>query len=222
MQGIVHKVTAFITRESERGWDLLLLQHPDAGIQIPAGTVEENETPEEAAMREAREETGLGDLTVRQYLGYRSESVGPEERIIATPTKVYARPDDTSWDWSHLPRGHVVTILRRAEGYSQVRYTEQDRVPDPQYVTMEITGWVPDGVLADRKLRHFFHLHYQGQSEERWEQRERYLRWVVFWAPIGALPEIIWPQNEWLVVLHGGVTGLFDGPEGGSSPRNGE
>ena len=40
----------------------LVIDAPEAGIQVPAGTVEADETPAAAALREAREETGLGDL----------------------------------------------------------------------------------------------------------------------------------------------------------------
>jgi len=58
---IVEKVYAYITCEDQ----LLIFNHtrfPEAGIQVPGGTVEENETAPEAVLREAREETGLDDL----------------------------------------------------------------------------------------------------------------------------------------------------------------
>lgn len=42
---------------------------PEAGIQVPAGTIGENETPEDAVQREAREETGLSRLTLVELLG---------------------------------------------------------------------------------------------------------------------------------------------------------
>jgi ADP-ribose pyrophosphatase YjhB (NUDIX family) len=64
------KVVAYITD----GNKLLVLSHPhhpEAGIQVPAGTVEEDESLEEAVLREAREETGLDDLEIRSYLGVR-------------------------------------------------------------------------------------------------------------------------------------------------------
>jgi 8-oxo-dGTP pyrophosphatase MutT (NUDIX family) len=200
--GVVEKVTAFITRESEHGCDLLLFEHPYAGIQIPAGTVEEGETPEEAVIREAHEETGLAPLSVQRYLGCRDETVGPEERIIAKPSTVYARPDETSFDWAHLPRGAVVTVKRSAAGFSQVTYVEVDRWPNPQYATMEITGWVPEEVLSESKRRHFFHLQFEGESEERWITYSDSHFFTLFWASVRALPEIIPPQAGWLQVLY--------------------
>ncbi|MEM7335281.1 MAG: hypothetical protein AAF490_24600 [Chloroflexota bacterium] len=42
------KVTAFITRETVNGRELLVFQHPYAGVQLPAGTVDPNEAPETA------------------------------------------------------------------------------------------------------------------------------------------------------------------------------
>jgi len=202
MQGIIEKVTAFITRESADGHDLLLFKHPNAGIQIPAGTVEDDETAEEAVLREVSEETGLTSLSVGQYLGCKEDRLPEGQRIMAESTKVYARPDVTSFDWAHLRKGIRVTLSgRRMGGFSQVTYEELDRVPNPQYVTMSIIGWVPDGVLADARRRHFFHLEFDGQSEERWTVYSDNHYFSLFWAPVEALPEIIHPQGEWLEFL---------------------
>ena len=57
MTECIEKVTAFVTRRHASGDELLLLQHPHAGIQIPADTVE----PCDAVLRQASEETGLSD-----------------------------------------------------------------------------------------------------------------------------------------------------------------
>lgn len=66
----VEKVIATITK----GDRLLVFSHPhhpEAGIQVPAGTVESGESPDEAVLREAREETGLDGLLLRSALGVR-------------------------------------------------------------------------------------------------------------------------------------------------------
>lgn len=68
--GHVNKVVIYITQA-----DHLLIfrhtEHPDAGIQVPAGTVNPGESLEVAAIREACEETGLSeaDLELRGMLG---------------------------------------------------------------------------------------------------------------------------------------------------------
>ena len=48
----LEKVTAFVTRERTAWGELLLFRHPFAGIQLPAGTVEPGESPDEAVVRE--------------------------------------------------------------------------------------------------------------------------------------------------------------------------
>ena len=69
MTRFVEKVVAYITRETS----LLVFRHvdSDAGIQVPAGTLEPGEDIEDGALREAKEETGLSHLVMRRFLGVR-------------------------------------------------------------------------------------------------------------------------------------------------------
>jgi 8-oxo-dGTP diphosphatase len=63
MTPTIRKAFAYITNANR----LLLFRHPNnaaAGIQVPAGTMEDGETPAEAVMREAEEESGLTGLTL--------------------------------------------------------------------------------------------------------------------------------------------------------------
>jgi 8-oxo-dGTP pyrophosphatase MutT (NUDIX family) len=65
---VVEKVFAYITWEGR----LLVFDHvafPEAGTQVPAGTIIAGEPPVAAALREAREETGLAELSSPVYLG---------------------------------------------------------------------------------------------------------------------------------------------------------
>lgn len=57
---IVQKVVAYVVHDGH----LLVFTHDDVaieitGVQVPAGTINPGERPEDAALREAREETGL-------------------------------------------------------------------------------------------------------------------------------------------------------------------
>jgi 8-oxo-dGTP pyrophosphatase MutT (NUDIX family) len=58
---IINKVGIFVTRMKNEP-ELLVFRHikfPELGIQFPAGTIEEGETPSAAAVRELKEESGL-------------------------------------------------------------------------------------------------------------------------------------------------------------------
>jgi len=62
MRFMKHKVLAYITREQQSAVQLLVFTHvyqPEAGVQVPAGTVDEGETPKVALFREIQEESGL-------------------------------------------------------------------------------------------------------------------------------------------------------------------
>lgn len=66
----VKKVYGYVTREIEGKLQLLVFQHPvpEAGIQIPKGTVEPGEDIKNAVIRETKEETGLGHFHVGHLL----------------------------------------------------------------------------------------------------------------------------------------------------------
>jgi 8-oxo-dGTP pyrophosphatase MutT (NUDIX family) len=77
----LHKVYAYITHRRR----LLVFAHPnspEAGIQVPGGSVELDEDPEAAVLREAKEETGLPGLRLIRALGedyYDMRQFGREE-----------------------------------------------------------------------------------------------------------------------------------------------
>jgi ADP-ribose pyrophosphatase YjhB (NUDIX family) len=65
---VTYKVFAYITH----GRRLLVFRHiraPQAGIQVPAGTLLPGEKPEAGVLREAQEETGRTDLDLVSFLG---------------------------------------------------------------------------------------------------------------------------------------------------------
>jgi 8-oxo-dGTP pyrophosphatase MutT (NUDIX family) len=66
----IQKTFAYISRQKLGKLELLVFQHwhPEAGIQVPKGSVEKDETPQAAALREAYEEAGLERLELVAHL----------------------------------------------------------------------------------------------------------------------------------------------------------
>jgi 8-oxo-dGTP pyrophosphatase MutT (NUDIX family) len=210
---ILEKVTAFVTRSSPGGDDLLLFEHPNAGIQIPAGTVEAGEAPAEAVLREAAEETGLSGFELRAGLGSDDWQPPGHLRYVAERTTVFSRPDPASFDWSYLPRGAMVHVERAVPGFSQVTFQEWDRWPDRSYLSMRITGWVRDEALATVRRRHFFHLVHRDDTPARWTVAIDNHVFTLFWAPVDRLPRLTSTQEAWLAALRRVYPGLAHAPE---------
>lgn len=71
-----NRVFTYITNQDH----LLVFDHvdfPEAGTQIPGGTIESDEMPEAAALREAREETGLESLAVQSLIAQETVDLAP-------------------------------------------------------------------------------------------------------------------------------------------------
>jgi 8-oxo-dGTP pyrophosphatase MutT (NUDIX family) len=192
------KVAAFVTRTTASGVELLLLAHPYAGNQLPAGTVEENEAPRDAARREVREETGLTNTRVIAHIGCLDEEMPRDKLAVVKNTLVYARPDPTSFDWARVPRGNWVRCERAHADWTQITYEELDQYPNATYATYRITGWVPNDTLARQQRRHFFHLTADEETRDEWTQFSDNHEFRLFWASLAALPEIVPPQNRWV------------------------
>ncbi len=78
---IVSKVVAYITHNGR----LLVFREPafpEVGIQVPVGTMEPDETPADAVLREAEEETGLDTLRIVAFLGAQDRDLRPRGRNV--------------------------------------------------------------------------------------------------------------------------------------------
>jgi 8-oxo-dGTP pyrophosphatase MutT (NUDIX family) len=195
----LQKVTSFVVRPGPR--EVLLLRHPFAGIQFPAGAVEPGEAPEAAAVRVALEQTGFEQLGWATPAGVTVEEVVGGGWMVADTTPVFFRPDERSNTWAILRRGVSVTSEREQGGFVQVTYEEVDRMPSPQYLSARITGWVPRAALARVRRRFFFRLPFETATPAAWSVETGRDDWVLFWAPIDRLPALIAPQDQWIPYL---------------------
>ena len=108
------KVLAYITK----GDRLLVFRHadyPQAGIQVPAGTIEDGESPEAAVMREVYEESGLGNLRLVSFLGTSERDLRQQGRDEIQQRYFFhlTCDDDCRETWSHLelnPHGEYKAV----------------------------------------------------------------------------------------------------------------
>ena len=202
MNDTIQKVTAFITREKDGVKELLVFKHPTAGIQIPAGTVEEGEDIETAVKREAYEETGLQFVEIENYLGCFENELEDSQRIIAETTQVYIEPNLTAIPYKRkLPKGLTVNYLSTREDFTHISYIEYeyDKFHKPIRIDTNITGWIPNENLRAEKKRHFFLMSTQEKTEDAWELKsDQGHIFKPYWTPLSPKPNIISPQNKWL------------------------
>jgi 8-oxo-dGTP pyrophosphatase MutT (NUDIX family) len=77
--GQVTKVLPVLLREKQGRHEILAFRHPSAGLQIVKGTLELNEEPEAAALRELEEESGVTRARIVRSLGASTKIAEGEE-----------------------------------------------------------------------------------------------------------------------------------------------
>ena len=94
-----------------RGEALLIFEHvdiPEAGVQVPAGGVEVDETPSQAAVRELCEESGLTLASPCHLVSYRWEAQLPERLTRQVcHSYVFVAPATTPDAWTHHADGYA-------------------------------------------------------------------------------------------------------------------
>lgn len=196
---VLHKVTGFVMRQQQDGeMDLLVFQHPTAGVQLPAGTVEAGESIESAALREVTEETSLTDVRLVRHLGSIGIDLSEERRVFLGSTTLLAGPDINapSLGWS-FGRGSWCKVQNVVSGFAEILYEEVNLNNNPEMVQIRFSGWVPAKILTRKLTRHFYHFESTGATEERWTQLEE-IAFDCYWTPLVPKPALVAGQKEWL------------------------
>ncbi|MBR68235.1 MAG: hypothetical protein CMA86_01830 [Euryarchaeota archaeon] len=88
------------------GGEVLFVEHPQRGWEIPGGHLEDNESPEEALMRELREETGLDGTLVSWNKAYYPKGWVAHVTVAQTHRESWTVGDDNvqsvKW-WKETP-----------------------------------------------------------------------------------------------------------------------
>ena len=185
----LNKVTAYVTRKDGTDKELLVFQHPTAGLQLPAGTVEEGERPEAAVLREVVEETGLENVKLIRLLSV-EETVIPEgQRAVRLSCPLLAEPREDALHLGTLGRsGFLVGSGEMSGTYRQVVHNSYEFDGDGFTPAGSVAGWVLDSNLAQRITRHHFELRAE-QVPERWThtaegQYDFDLHWLLLRDPV--------------------------------------
>jgi 8-oxo-dGTP pyrophosphatase MutT (NUDIX family) len=164
---------------------LLLFRHPLAGVQLPAGSIEKNESPFAAAIREVVEETGLHDLADPISLGTTTTHLPPSSRILLRGCSPQPAPDSPSRgarprrprppalppalagadsSTCRLNRGLTVELLEIAGDEARVRADVLDYNHAPPTLLSRREGWVHTAALGSIIDRHHIHLRLAGPA----------------------------------------------------------
>ncbi|MBI1259786.1 MAG: NUDIX domain-containing protein [Chloroflexi bacterium] len=194
---VVGKVTAFITRETNEVRQLLVFTHPNAGVQLPGGTMEAGETPEIAILREVQEETTLTSVEIVAHLETLDQTLTDAMFVMTEPYVLEVEPGDSGRRVAALTRGFPVQLIELDGDYAHVWYNfkldENGRFrPDLHY-----TGWLPARLLTPHTRRHLFHLASTAPTPQRWSNRADFNHtFDLYWAALDV--ELVASQQPWL------------------------
>ncbi|HLZ59462.1 MAG TPA: NUDIX domain-containing protein [Ktedonosporobacter sp.] len=198
----IEKVSAFITRPTTTGTELLVFHHAHSGVQIPAGTVEIGEPPEQTALREIYEEAGLQSVRLVCKLATQVQDLSHGESVLLQTTPYFSQPSSGASDpVGEFRRAHWVDRKQVSGDWSQVAEESWDVDAEPAVLLKSATGWIPSYLLATHLVRHFYHAELLEEAPDRWEQDNvegRYL-FRLYWVPLSPRPRLVVGQDEWLV-----------------------
>jgi 8-oxo-dGTP pyrophosphatase MutT (NUDIX family) len=196
---ILHKVTAFVTRGEGAARELLVFRHPNAGVQLPAGTVGAGEEIEEAVLREVWEEAGLPNVILLGELDTFQQPLTPGERILLKTLQLRREPRADAPPVPYtLKRGMTVQLLGERDSWDQVRYEEREIGVERPALLACVSGWAAAESLSAQVERHLFHLCLAASAAGEWTHYADGQHFRFYWVPLGQNPGVVSPQGSYL------------------------
>jgi len=201
----IQKVTALITRDAATGRELLIFRRPDDGtIQVPAGTVEDGEPPDDAVLRETAEETGLTAVRVIAKLAVETVPLSHNARLLMTDQLLRSTPTSPAApDALLLKRGLTVMLIETSAAWARIHYRESSYNPTTKVfgTLWEAHGWLSLSALTQHVVRHFYHLTPTAPTSDQWTvidsgDDERILE--LYWQPLDGETHLLPSQAAWV------------------------
>lgn len=200
------KVTAFVTRDSERGRELLVFRHPTSGVQLPAGTIEPGETPETAVLRELEEETGVKDVEIVRSLGVMTmadEEIGldtSEYFLLRNVSRMRYPGEPDVPRWRRIRRGQRVHVVAQEGDYVKIHYYQFRLIGGGDFDVLRCAvGWIDADALTTELERHLFHLRLTAPTPETWQKRADHQHvFSMYWVPMNGDPMLVKGLRRWL------------------------
>lgn len=178
----IGKVVALISRAGSSGPEICVFEHPRAGIQLPAGTLDPDEDPIAGALREGFEETGLDEVEVTGELAVLPAS-DPGTAIINRLVTFAGRP---------IPPGYQAHFLEQGPTTSRVQVnTTSERLEDV----------IDNDALSIDATRHIVHMSLRGSTPDEWwvmTPDGDGVCWRCFWLPLHDANRVVSTQRPWL------------------------
>lgn len=108
-------------------YSILLIRIRKEGLEIPKGHIEENELPEQTAIREIKEETNLkSELKLIKYLGNITHQFDKENEITKKETKYYLfeSSNGEKVEFGKKPNNtrEIVWLTKNSKRYNEIKF----------------------------------------------------------------------------------------------------